>query len=224
MKLSKEDRKKRREKIELKIYQFLGVKQFRALTFKLEKLVHIKDKKQNHNYHINPDSGKSLINCTIDEMEDFKKKLYYNGSIHVKNLIFLAITSLVILIVPTFNKYLLILNLVLAIKDAYCVMLQRYNYIRISNTIDKRKCRLKSKVEKTTNQIVKQDNLEITKFNSMSVDKILLSAKTDENISFDINDKEQLYQLREFLINNKKLFESNKVKTRTKGLEINNGN
>ena len=88
----------------MKIYQILGVKQFRVLTFKLEKLVHIKNKKQNHNYHINHGSGKVLINCTIKELENFKKKLYYNGSTYVRNLIFLAISLLAILIVPTLNK------------------------------------------------------------------------------------------------------------------------
>lgn len=238
MKLSKEDRKKRREKIELKIYRFLGVKQFRALAFKLEKLVHIKDKKQNHNYHINPDSGKSLINCTIDEMEDFKKKLYYNGSIHVKNLIFLTITSLIILIVPTFNKYVLILNLVLAIKDAYCVMLQRYNCIRINSVIEAKRKRMNKAVEKRSNEILELRNRQITS-NSDSQEKSannemlkyleLMIERDDpklletivklinvldrkDNAIFDKNDLEELMMIREILLQSKKNNIENKKK------------
>ena len=238
MKLSKEDKKKRREKIELKIYRFLGVKQFRALTFKLEKLVHIKDKKQNHNYHINPDSGKSLINCTIDEMEDFKKKLYYNGSIHVKNLIFLTITSLIILIIPTFNKYVLILNLVLAIKDAYCVMLQRYNCIRINSVIEAKRKRMNKAVEKRSNEILELRNKQVIS-NSDSQDEYVnndmlkylevMINKNDpklletvvklvnvldrkDNAIFDKNDLEELMMIREILLQSKKNNIENKKK------------
>ena len=231
MKLSKEDRKKRREKIELKIYQFLGVKQFRALTFKLEKLVHIKDKKQNHNYHINPDSGKSLINCTIDEMEDFKKKLYYNGSIHVKNLIFLTIASLIILIVPSFNKYLLILNLILAIKDAYCVMLQRYNCIRINSVIETKRKRMNRAVDRRSNEILKLRNKQMTSNNENENDMLkyigLMVDKNDpklldtiiklinvldrkDNAIFDKNDLEELIIIREILLHSKNDMENKK--------------
>ena len=39
--------KKKGEDLELKIYKALGVKHFRNLAFKLEKLIHIKDKKKN---------------------------------------------------------------------------------------------------------------------------------------------------------------------------------
>lgn len=235
-----DEEKKKKEKIKrkLKIYEMLGVKQFRALTFKLEKLVHIKDKKQNHNYHINPDSGKSLINCTIDEMEDFKKKLYYNGSIHVKNLIFLAIASLVILIVPTFNKYLLILNLVLAIKDAYCVMLQRYNYIRINSVIETKRARMNRTVERRSNEILKLRNRQITsnsdnqeksvnnemlKYLELMIErddpklletivKLINVLDRKDNAIFDKNDLEELMMIREILLQSKKNNIENKKK------------
>ena len=235
-----DEEKKKKEKIKrkLKIYEMLGVKQFRALTFKLEKLVHIKDKKQNRNYHINPDSGKSLINCTIDEMEDFKKKLYYNGSIHVKNLVMLAIASLIILIVPSFNKYLLILNLILAIKDAYCVMLQRYNCIRINSVIETKRKRMNRAVDRRSNEILKLRNRQITS-NSDSQEKSannemlkyleLMIERDDpklletivklinvldrkDNAIFDKNDLEELMMIREILLQSKKNNIENKKK------------
>lgn len=236
--LSEEKKKKEKIKRKLKIYEMLGVKQFRALAFKLEKLVHIKDKKQNRNYHINPDSGKSLINCTIDEMEDFKKKLYYNGSIHVKNLIFLTITSLIILIVPTFNKYVLILNLVLAIKDAYCVMLQRYNCIRINSVIEAKRKRMNKAVEKRSNEILELRNKQVIS-NSDSQDEYVnndmlkylevMINKNDpklletvvklvnvldrkDNAIFDKNDLEELMMIREILLQSKKNNIENKKK------------
>ena len=76
--------KKKGEDLELKIYKALGVKHFRNLAFKLEKLIHIKDKKKNINYHIN--DCKDLV--SIDK---FKNYLYYKSLSKVR--IFLVISE-----------------------------------------------------------------------------------------------------------------------------------
>ena len=109
--------------MESKIYEFLGVKYFKQLTFKLEKLIHKKDKGQNKNYHL---KGNGL-----EAIENFRKYLYYNGFIHVKNSIALIIGLTVFVLTTRFNYY-LIPFILLLIKDLYCVMLQRYNWIKLS--------------------------------------------------------------------------------------------
>lgn len=43
---------KKSRKIEIKVYELLGVKLFRKAAFRLEKIVHRKDKGKNTNYHI----------------------------------------------------------------------------------------------------------------------------------------------------------------------------
>ena len=213
---AEEKNKERMEELELKIYRKLGVKKFRALTFKLEKIIHKKDKKQNHNYHILPNNEVFSKNCTIDEMEEFKKKLYYNGSIHVKNLILLLVSSIFILLFNRISNYFLIANLLFGIKDAYCVMLQRYNYIRINQTIRKKKNRIKAKIDAKTNEVIEKSNVEIHNFDKTTVDKMILSNNNEKNAYFDISDKEQLYQLKEFLVSNKHLFETSKIKRKVK--------
>ena len=61
---------KKSQKVETKVYELLGVKQFRKAAFKLEKIVHRKDKRKNTNYHIQKNE--------VDSLGEFKKYLYYN--------------------------------------------------------------------------------------------------------------------------------------------------
>lgn len=134
--------------MESKIYEILGVKQFKKLTFKLEKYIHRKDKGTNKNYHL---KGKD-----ISAIENFKKYLYYNGFIHAKNSIFL-ITSLTIFILTVGFNYYLIPFILLLIKDLYCVMLQRYNWIKLNEYKEKLEQREKRKIEKEAKKIIKKE-------------------------------------------------------------------
>lgn len=108
----------------MRIYELLGVKLFRKLVFWLEKLIHRKDKGLNINYHI--------PRKEISAMDAFIKYLFYNGSIHARNLLFFLVYVLAKLLLGwSFRMYDIVICL-LAVKDLYCVMLQRYNYLRIS--------------------------------------------------------------------------------------------
>lgn len=130
--------------VETRIYEILGVRFFRILVFKLEKLVHRKDKGININYHIASYNPMSL--------ETFVKYLFYNGTIHVRNLAYFCIyTVLRIFFFGSFRWYDAVIIL-FAVKDAYCVMLQRYNYIRVQKKRQrlqqKQEARIERKVEK----------------------------------------------------------------------------
>lgn len=114
---------KKSQKIEMKIYELLGVKLFRKAAFKLEKIVHRKDKGKNTNYHIQKNQ--------LNSLEDFKKYLFYNGAIHTNNLI-RGIPLLVLMYLLNLKTLSLIGLSAWLLKDAYCVMLQRYNWIRLS--------------------------------------------------------------------------------------------
>ena len=148
------------KKSETKIYELLGVKYFKKLTFKLEKIIHRKDKGTNINYHVKNTFSKASVNS-------FKKYLYYNGFIHAKNFIigFLMILGYLIL---GMNPLLIFLTGVLIVKDAYCLMLQRYNYLKLNEFEEKLDLREEKKV-----------NREIENINKDELEKILLERNID---------------------------------------------
>lgn len=131
--------------LEKKIYECLGVRFFRMLVFKLEKMVHYRDKGTNINYHIAKYEPSAL--------EDFVKYLFYNGAIHVRNIAFFVVYVILRAVFGRSIGWYDIALLILAVKDAYCVMLQRYNYIRLYE----RRCRLeqrrKSRMERAVREI-----------------------------------------------------------------------
>lgn len=165
--------KKKGEDLELKIYKALGVKYFRNLAFKLEKLIHIKDKKKNINYHIN--DCKDLV--SIDK---FKKYLYYNGFIHVKNLIFGSV-GLALMIILNASVVPVIALSTLLLKDAYCVMLQRYNWIRITRHEEKLKARERKRIDKVKSNIDKEKVEEVIINNKVNREELIREIQALRN-------------------------------------------
>lgn len=165
--------KKKGEDLELKIYKALGVKYFRNLAFKLEKLIHIKDKKKNINYHIN--DCKDLV--SIDK---FKKYLYYNGFIHVKNLIFGSV-GLALMIILNASVIPVIALSTLLLKDAYCVMLQRYNWIRITRHEEKLKARERKRIDKVKSNIDKEKVEEVIINNKVNREELIREIQALRN-------------------------------------------
>lgn len=165
--------KKKREDLELKIYKALGVKQFRNLAFKLEKLIHIKDKKKNINYHIN--DCKDLVS-----VDKFKKYLYYNGFIHVKNLVFGSVGLALMIILNASVIPVIALNTLL-LKDAYCVMLQRYNWIRITRHEEKLKARERKRIDKVKSNIDKEKVEEVIINNKVNREELIREIQALRN-------------------------------------------
>lgn len=111
------------EKIEIKIYKFLGIEKFKRLVFKLENFIHRNDNMKNINYHV-------INSNSISSVENFKKYLYNNGKIHVRSLIN-GVIIIGITLILGINPLILIFLGLLMIKDIYCIMLQRFNWIKI---------------------------------------------------------------------------------------------
>lgn len=124
---------KTRDHREMRLYELLGIKIFRKLVFMLEHLIHRKDKGQNVNYHLSYNN--------VDSMDKFMKYLFYNGSIHARNITGINIYFVIKLCIGKSFFWIDGFLILLMIKDIYCVMLQRYNYLRIKQ----RKARLKKK-------------------------------------------------------------------------------
>ncbi|MBR5095472.1 MAG: hypothetical protein IK095_10270 [Oscillospiraceae bacterium] len=131
--------------IELKLYEALGVRVFRRLVFALERLNHRRDKGRNVNYHV-PRLGISGLDGVI-------KYFFYNGAIHARNILYLFIYfALRLLIYRRLIWFDAIAGLLL-VKDIYCVMLQRYNYIRVMQRRERLEQRRANIVEKKARAI-----------------------------------------------------------------------
>lgn len=136
------------QKIELRIYELLGVRVFRVLVFKLEKLIHRNDKGRNTNYHI----------ATYDpiSVDGFIKYLFYNGAIHVRNMLFMMLVFFVRYFVFKTCSAFDILLWLLFLKDCYCVMLQRYNFLRIQIRNEQIKDKYQRRIERKGRQLIAQ--------------------------------------------------------------------
>ena len=188
--------KKKKEKgdFELKLYKFLGVELFRKLVFKLEKFIHRKDGGKNINYHVEKNN--------VDNYKSFKKYLYYNGNIHVRNVLKEMGTLLVLLMF--FNKIAMAILLADILKNLYCVMLQRYNYIRINQYVDKKENSYRVKDEKRQEEFAKTEEYQrIDDFNldeSISrLDNIKLFLQGKEDVILTEKDKEILELFLQYL-------------------------
>lgn len=171
-------------KVELRIYELLGIKIFQKLTFLLEKIIHRNDNGYNENYHLK----KKYCNGNV---QDFKKFLFYNGGIHIRNILFIIIIILIKKIFKCIAWFDCIL-IILAVKDIYCVMLQRYNYIRIQNCIDlqnkAKERRINKKTEKIKSDISKSYDLKNYTQDINFINSFMKKLSANELIEFKEED------------------------------------
>lgn len=169
---------KKIKELEPKIYELLGVLFFQKCVFKLEKIIHFKDKGKNINYHIK--------NYNIDQLEEFKKFLYFNGYIHLRNLLIL----LPVLVIQSifFSPLFLLYTIPAIIKNAYCVMLQRYNYIRISKLAELKKKQIELRNSKKIEKIKENDRIQ-----KLKQDDLNLNLEQIKNLKNFIQGTEDIY-------------------------------
>ena len=165
---------KKSRKIEIKVYELLGVKLFRKAAFRLEKIVHRKDKGKNTNYHIQKNE--------VNSLGEFKKYLYYNGAIHTSNLI-RGIPLLALMFLLNFKTLSIIVLSALLLKDAYCVMLQRYNWIKLSEKEEIIKSKKALKVINNCNQY-KELLCKLADINCEHQNTVIQREQTINNYSF----------------------------------------
>lgn len=116
--------------IEKNLYKYLGVELFRRFVLKIEKVRHRKDNSKNINYHLRGSDVKS--------MESFSGYLIYNAVCHGISLLLIVFYFAITRINRIENIVLDVTMCALGILNLYCVMLQRYLYIKIHIFIEKR--------------------------------------------------------------------------------------
>lgn len=149
---------------EMKFYELLGIKTFRKMAFALAGatlfLFMPKVPKEKRNYYLyeNPSNYSIGKISSLEDILKFKKKLLFNASIHLFGFVILVPDAIKIIsglaTIPT-----TILTLFLSIINLYCVMLQRYNWIRINKLAKKMRPRYEKQKNNIKENIRKEDQL-----------------------------------------------------------------
>jgi len=163
--------------IEMKIYEFLGVKTFRSLAYKLIYLfrlpftLSLSKEEREKKLHSTPSNYNMKKGNGLQDLRDFKKMLLLNASLHIYSLF-----NCIHYLVRDFS----VIILFAVIINIYCIMLQRYNHIRINQILKKGEGREQRQKEKI---------LEELRQNEYSTEKLAYKFvnKRDEelNISFE---------------------------------------
>ena len=150
--------------IEKKLYEFLGIQIFRKLALKLESLIHYKDKLKNINYHLH---GRS-----INSVQSFTGYLLYNAVCHGLSIAFIAIYFITTWICK-FRCVVLDISLYgMLLVNLYCLMLQRYTYIKI-NAVEERRINVKKHIIAEKIELLSQ-RIESRSFNELQLEYSLI--------------------------------------------------
>jgi len=128
------------EKIELKTYELLGIKHFRKLVFKILEIFIYKKlknmtKSERKKYMMNKRSNYNIgRDRSYERIKKFKNKLYSNALIHTYGIIIIK-PNIIKIINGNIDLISEIISILFLIINIYCIMLQRYNCIRINKTL-----------------------------------------------------------------------------------------
>ena len=117
------DTLRRSERAEIRLYRLLGIRWFQKACFLLERIKHRKDGGTHSNYHIRQYSEKGI--------DRHRAYLYFNGLIHLVAILSLILCGIILLTFDDRPGVWKILIVVYIILNLYCIMLQRYNTLRI---------------------------------------------------------------------------------------------
>lgn len=204
---------------EMKIYEKLGIKKFKKFVFGISYVVMFpfmlmekktfKDAKKvvneaSSNYSI----GKNL---NYEGIKEFKKMIYLNSFIHISALI--GCIYKMPNIIENASIIPIIIESSLITLNTYCLMLQRYNYIRINKTINMLKPKYENEKNKIKEEIKENDSKLI---NHEFVYITYNCVRTEEkSVNFDeLLEKASLEKLKEY--RNKLSFYSDNAETISK--------
>ncbi len=155
---------KNNKSVEMRIYELLGVKQFRKLAFFFRDKIWIlftlkmtKEERKNFLYKTASNYNLGKIE-SLEDVEKFKKSLYFNAGVHLIALL-KCIPSFLQAISGTFYIGSTIIISLAILINLYCIMLQRYNFIRINQVIKKMRPRYERQLNEIKEELRKEDSL-----------------------------------------------------------------
>lgn len=154
-----------RNNIELRVYRLLGVNQFRSLILSFEKIRHFKDKQSNENYH--PSA------LDVLSLERYSGCLIYNAFLHGFSLLLTVLYAGVSTIVGFRNIVFDIGIVFLTLLNIYCIMLQRFNYLKLKEYLYRYEMRIRKHIHFFSNE--KGKNMYALEPQKFRMDYALLS-------------------------------------------------
>lgn len=155
---------KKGKNIEKKFYELIGIKTFRKMAFFIRDKASIpqiykfsKEKRKEilyntaSNYNIGKDKS-------FENIKNFKKQLFKNAGIHIFSL-FLFLPNFLKIIAGTASLATTIITFPFIVMNVYCVMLQRYNCIRINQVIEKMTPRYEKQKNAIKEKLIEKDSL-----------------------------------------------------------------
>lgn len=113
--------------MERKLYELMGIVWFRNFLFRIEARRGGTGSRQYRNYH--------LRSHCVGETQNFKMYLAYNASLHVLSALQIAAAQIVeYMLSPGWDLHDLP-GVLLMLLNLWCLMLQRYNYLRIRDVV-----------------------------------------------------------------------------------------
>ena len=170
---------KKNKNLEMRFYELIGIKKFRKAVFKLQWFL-TPNKKENNGERLrvfkdasNYNIGK---NVNYESIKAFKKQLLFNSTIHSIG---------IIILIPFFIKDINSLDAIIGysfavVFNSYCIMLQRYNWIKSNNVLKFIKPKYEQERQLISSELKKEDAL-LDKHLYISVNK----KQKESIISFD---------------------------------------
>lgn len=156
---------------ELKIYEKLGIKKFKEFTINGRRIlfnVIYNNSKEVEEVLKSPSNYN--IDLSLEGVKNFKKEITYNSMIHLVGFIF-SLGGIIISIALCFKKVLsseiisLVIGMFASILGTYingsCLVLQRYNYLRIEKILERAYSLEKSKEEKRKYNYIEERTFNI---------------------------------------------------------------
>lgn len=198
--------------IEKNIYELLGIKTFKKLVFLLMKFVTLPvtiflSKPQQEKFYSNIVNYRMKKGNGLQDLRSFKKWLVINASAHT---ISSLVVILFLLLIPS-APLTIIYNLILILLNMYCIILQRYNWIRINAVLKKGEPQENKQRKELVLELKNENFFEKEKYYNINIKKkktfeeFLESATLQELKKF----QKQLYSLKmpetQFIDKNKTL-------------------
>lgn len=130
---------------ERKIYELLGVKSFRRLVLLFERIKHRNDRLINKNYHLSRND--------INAVKRFTGYMLFNTVCHIISLIMVIFYFLFEIGFGIGFKILDWFMCILSVLNIYCIMLQRYTYIKVMPLINAHAKKRENMIRKAMTQL-----------------------------------------------------------------------
>lgn len=175
---------------EIVVYEMLGVNLFRKGILFLEKIKHHKDNKYNENYHPKKIAVSSFVS--------FSGYLMYNSMFHISSILLIAIYFAITWSLQIGNLWMNIFMCFAIFFNLYCIMLQRYIYLKIRVYLDRASTRRNKRIQFATSKLLsflkKKDGDEILEEYGL-LQRVVLSMTTGSDCVFGSDCAETLNRL-----------------------------